>query len=170
MRYFSAPTSAVAASAFSASRWCHSRQGARVVLAPALDVVDLEADRLHRLQRVADVVELEARKHVFLHQPPLRGRVAEAAAACPCPPRDAVVEQQPAVAEQPGERAEIARIVGDADMLVHADRGDLVVLPGDVLVAAELDRDLALEPQPLHLGERVVVLLLESVTPCALTP
>ena len=36
---------------------------------------------------------------------------------------------------------------------------------GEVLVAAELDRDLPLQSEPLHLGERVVVLLLRERHP-----
>ena len=88
--------------------------GAGVVVAQALDVVDLEARDLHRPQAMADVVELGAGEDV--------------------------VEEDAVLGEERSDLAEIGIVVGDADVLVHADAGDLVEPARELAVVAQLDR------------------------------
>ena len=51
-------------------------------------------------------------------------------------------------------------MIGDADMLEHADRCDLVVLAVERVVVAQLERDLVLQTEPLDLRLGEIELLL----------
>ena len=106
------------------------------MLAPALHVANFETARLHDLERMADMVELRAWEDVLQEEPLFRHHPSEFAAASLDPPGDAMIQEETTVTQQAVQLAEIGRVVGDADMLVHADRGDLVVFAVEALVIA----------------------------------
>ena len=55
-------------------------------------------------------------------------------------------------------------MIGDADMLEHADRGDLVVLAVERVVVAQLELDLVLQAEPLDLCLGEIELLLATAS------
>ena len=75
-------------------------QSTSVVLAPALNVVDLELTRLQHLDGVADVVQFAAGEDVFLDEAVLRPPFVELLPRRLCPACDRVIEEDPAVAQQ----------------------------------------------------------------------
>ena len=128
------------------------------MLAPRFDVANFETLRLHRLEGMADMVELRAREDVFQQKPFFRDDLAGAAAASLDPPGEAVIQQQTAVAQQAVQLAEIGWVIPDPDMFVHADRGDLVVFAIQALVTPEFHRHLVLQAFPAHFFHRVIML------------
>ena len=107
------------------------------------------------------MIELAARKNVarrprsaawdfFLVQALVRRRAE----------RDRVMKVEPARLQQAVDGLEIGGVIGDADMLEHADRGDLVELALDQRIVAQLDRHPVLEPEPRDLFLRIGELLL----------
>src|SRR4029453_6731573 len=113
--------------------------GQVIVLAPIFDVVHFEAARFEGLACVADVVELAAGKNVLENQPLLGADAAETG-LCPFSRAgDAMVEEDATIAEERINLAEIDWVVLDADVLVHADAGDFVVLAVERGVVTQLD-------------------------------
>ena len=134
--------------------------GARVVPAQGFDVLDLEAAGFHHLHGVADVIELGAREDVLQDHPPARADLAEVLDVALGAARDAVIEEDAALGKQLMHLLEIRGIVGDADVLVHADAGDFVVTALERHVIGERHRHAVLQPQASDLGLRMVVLRL----------
>ena len=129
------------------------------MLAQALDIVDLEARVLHGGKRVSDVGELGAGEDVLLEQtllwrdPPTPATRRLGAA------RDAVIEKDPAIAEQAVQCAEVAREVAQPDVFEHADARNLVVLAVETCVIDEVHADAILEPESPNLFARELALL-----------
>src|SRR5215218_3459430 len=134
--------------------------GALVVLAPALDVVDLEAVALEALDRVADVVELAARKDVAGQDCELGPFLQEHLVGALRRTGDGMVEEEAVALQHALDGRIVFRVVFPADVLLDADRRHLVELALDRRVVLELDPDLALETEALDLLLRVGDLLL----------
>src|SRR5439155_191972 len=92
-------------------------RGARVVLAQALHVADLEARALEHVEDVAHVVHLAVGEDVALEELGLRA----------APPmllvRDAVVQEEAAGYQQLVDAGEVVRVVPDPEVLDDADGG-----------------------------------------------
>ena len=130
--------------------------------APGLDVLDLETGPLHLADGVADVVERAAGKDVFGQRPLLGPQPLGQQARFLGAAEDGVVEEQAVVGEQRADLAHVGRDVVEADRLVHADRGDLVVGAAGLHVVGELERHLPAEAEPRHLGLGIGQLLLRQ--------
>ena len=104
------------------------------MLAQRLDTADLEPRALECADDVRQRVQLAVGKHVARDERIGRGRMRDQAG-------DPVVQEQPAGPEQSGYRLRIVRELGAADVLVHADAGDLVERPVEDL-AVILDTNL----------------------------
>ena len=74
------------------------------------------------------MVEFAAREDVARQRAVFGLQLAEGALGALGAARDGVVQIEPARPQQPVHGAEIGRVVADADLLEHADRGDLVEL------------------------------------------
>ena len=130
--------------------------------AQGFDVLDLEAAGFHHLHGVADVIELGARENVLQDHPSARADLAEVPDVALGAARDAVIEEDAAPGKQLMHLVEISSIVGDADVLVHADAGDFVVTALERHVIGERHRHAVLQPQAGDLGLRIVVLRLRQ--------
>src|SRR2546425_256215 len=133
------------------------------MLAQGFGVEELEAVGGEPFDDSQYVRDLPAREDVFVDE------IADAAAeAIPARPvmRDAVVEHQPAGLEDAPDLAEVARVVGNANVLEHADTGDLVEKPifGQVEVIEQLHADAAAETQ---LGDFRLDVIVLDVLPVA---
>ena len=126
-------------------------QRERIVLAQRLDVADLEAGFLHRRHDVGHRMQLTVREDVAGQEGVGRRGLGVQAG-------DAVVEEQPAGTQQRVHGARIGVELLAADVLVHADAGDLVERAvGDLAVVADADLDAVgeaggLDPLACELG------------------
>src|SRR5437660_10508685 len=134
---------------------------ARIVLAQGSRVDQLEAVGGEPFDDSRYVRDLSAREDVFLDE--IADAAAEAVAAGPVM-RDAMVEHQPAGLEDAPDLAEVARVVGDAYMLEHADAGDLVEKPifGQVEVVEQLHVHAVAETELGDFRLDVIVLILRQ--------
>src|SRR5689334_8919507 len=115
-------------------------RGARVVLAPALDIMNLEAISLQVRDRHSDVIEFAAGENVAADCKGLLAVAAEELAIGALRrPRDGVMQIEPGGLEQPMDGPEIARVVFAADVLEHADRRDLVELAVEAGIILQFD-------------------------------
>jgi hypothetical protein len=140
------------------------------MLAPALDVVDLEAVAFQRLDGAADVVELGARKDVVHDRRVFRALAPERRLRALRRPGDGVVEKEAAGSEEIAQLGEVGRPVREADMLEHANGGDLVVLARYGAVVLQLDEDPVVQPEPPDLLAREIELSLRERDAVSLDP
>src|SRR5438105_4559421 len=136
-------------------------KGACVVLAQAFRVDDFQSFRGHSLDDPRNVHELTAGKDVFLHE------IADAAAQAYRAEqilRDAVIENPSSRLEGAVYFPEVAREIMLADMLEHADAGDLVVrgVSRQIGVIEQLHPYAAAQAQLGDLRADVVVLILRE--------
>ena len=120
--------------------------GAAIVLAPVLHVVDLEAVRLQKLGRMADMVEFGAGEDVADDRRIFPRPLAKLGVAGLGRPGDRMVQIEPVRAQQLAHRGQVGRVIVPADMLEHADRGDLVEAPVELLERLQFDRHAVLQP------------------------
>ncbi len=111
---------------------------------------------------MADVIELRPGKDVFEDHALAGADLAEVVDIALGPAGDAVVEEDAAGAEQAVDLTEIGRIVGDADVLVHADAGNLVVGAVERQVVGERHGHPVGQAEPPDLGLAIVVLRLRQ--------
>src|SRR5690554_2591912 len=119
--------------------------------AQSLHVMHLEAGRLHLLGRMPDVIELGAWKDVLQNHALAAADTAELALLALGTAGDAVIEEDAPVRQQIADLAEIGGITGDADMLVHADAGDLVPAALQIAVVLQLDGHAVLQSERCNL-------------------
>src|SRR5206468_12726367 len=102
--------------------------------------------------------ELPARKDIFLDE--ISDAAAQALRAGPVV-RDAVVQRETTRLQQPLHLRKVARVILRADVLEHADAGDLVVLGfrRQIEKVAELDPHATIQTQRSDLQTDLVVLL-----------
>src|SRR5512142_315938 len=98
-------------------------QRGRVMWAQILDVGDFEAGARDLVDYLRQMRQRAAGKHKAVDEL-AAGRALRRAVAVAR--RDTVIERRAARLQQSCDRLEIQRQIGDADMLVHADRDDLV--------------------------------------------
>ena len=131
------------------------------MLAQAFRVDDFQSFRGQSLDNPGNVHELAAGKDVFLHE------IADAAAQAFYAELilgDAVVENPSSGLEGPVYFPEVAREIMLADMLEHADAGDLVVrgVGRQIVVIEQLHAHAPGQAQLRDLGADVVVLILRE--------
>src|SRR4029077_15791508 len=76
--------------------------------------------------------------------------------------RDRVMQIEPARLQQSVDGLEIGRVVGEADLFEHADRGDLVEAALDQRIVAQLERHLVLQTSLGNFLLRIGELLLRQ--------
>ena len=103
------------------------------MLAPILDVVHLEAVLLEIARRMPMMVEFAAGEDVADHRLVFRALARSALLVALAAPGDRVMQIDPPGSQQPVHRREIGGVVDEADMLEHADRGDLVEAPVELV-------------------------------------
>ena len=136
-------------------------QGACVVLAQSLRVDQLQSGAGETLDHPRHVRKLSARKDIILDE------IADAAAqAIDAEPvvGDAVIEYQAAGLEDALYLAEVTRVVAHADMLEHADAGDLIELLalGQIDIIAESHANAIAESELSDLRLYMFVLILRQ--------
>ena len=77
---------------------------------------------------------------------------------------------EPARLQQAVDGLEIRTVIGDPDVLEHADRGDPVEIALDQRIVAQLDRYLVLESEAETFSFAYANCSSASVTPTTLTP
>src|SRR5438105_636457 len=109
------------------------------MLAPRFDVVHLESGELEVGDGHGQVIECAAGKDVA--DDPAHGGALSAPEALIFPRayRDRMMEVEPARLEQTVDGLEIGCMVGKADVLEHADRGDLVEAALHARIIAQLE-------------------------------
>src|SRR5262245_30363623 len=132
------------------------------MLTPVFHVMDLKSRGFERLARVTDVIQFTSRKDVLQDEPMFGADAMKAAPAFCRRPRDAVIEQNAPIAQERVDLPELLVVIRDANMLVHADAGDLVVFSVQRGVIAQLNRDLLLQTQAADLFQRKIMLLLRE--------
>src|SRR6185437_10510770 len=151
-RHVDAPD-AIALDAGQRNRWIARRleplhpaqQGLAIMRPQRFDIEDLKTLARHLRDYPRDVRQLAAGKDIAIDE---AGTGWTLRTVVRITGGDAVIERDTARFEQPPDRAEIERQVGAPDMLVHADRDNLVegFLAGDVAVILQPDLDALREP------------------------
>src|SRR3954467_7235249 len=96
------------------------------MLTQILDVVHIETVRFQAACRHADRIDLAARENVFDQRLIFRAFAAHAPATVLHPLGDGMMKIDAVWFQQPAYRGKISGVVGEPDMLEHADRRNLV--------------------------------------------
>ena len=115
------------------------------MLAPAFDIVNLEAGFFETGHRAADIVELAAGENIFGQGGEFRAFFARFGGVAFAGPGYRVVQKQPAGFQRAMRRLEIGRVIVNTDMLQHADGGDLVIDAFDRRIIAAFDAHFVLQ-------------------------